>query len=262
VKRFVAVALACAALALFVDNPSAARDDKPPAMRFEWRLEGPAEQCGTHCRTWISATGVITEDTARAFETFARNNNVRGGRLVLDSEGGSVLSAMALGRAIRNFDMTTTVGRTVLLPSDGQSQQRATISHSASCESMCAFILLAGTRRYVPNEARVLVHQIWLGAKSKRARETSYTADELQLVQRDVGRLVRYTAEMGGSMELIETALRVPPWEPMHRLNADELRRMKITTVDHLFEPDLTSAPVAAVTPNTLTTSAQGQGPR
>ena len=166
---------------------------------------------------------------------------------------------MALGRAIRNFEMTTTVGRTNLLPPDGNNEQRATISANASCESMCAFILLAGTRRYVPTEARVLVHQIWLGAKSKRAREISYTADELQLVQRDVGRLVRYTAEMGGSMELIETALRVPPWEPMHRLNIDELRRMKITTIDHLFEQDVPAPPVAAVTPNAITTSAQGQ---
>ncbi|MPZ38349.1 MAG: hypothetical protein GEU95_09820 [Rhizobiales bacterium] len=261
-KRFVATALVCASLALSFGNPSAARNDKPAAMRFEWRLEGPADQCGAHCRTWISATGVITEDTARTFEAFARSNDVRGARLVLDSEGGSVLSALALGRAIRNFDMTTTVGRTTLLPPDGQGHQRATISHSASCESMCAFILLAGTRRYVPTEARVLVHQIWLGAKSKRARETSYTADELQLVQRDVGKLVRYTAEMGGSMELVETALQVPPWEPMHRLNADELRRMKITTVDRLFEQDAPSPPVAAVTPNAITTSAQGQGPR
>jgi hypothetical protein len=242
-----------------VGNPSAARDEKPASMRFEWRLEGPAEQCGAHCRTWISATGVITEDTARTFEAFARSNDVRGARLVLDSEGGSVLSAMALGRAIRNFDMTTTVGRTTLLPAQEQTAPRATISHNASCESMCAFILLAGTRRYVPTEARVLVHQIWLGAKSKRARETSYTADELQLVQRDVGRLVRYTAEMGGSMELIETALRVPPWEPMHRLSADELRRMMITTVDSLFEPDAPSPPVAAITPTAITTSAQGQ---
>lgn len=258
-KRFLATALTCASLALSIGNPSAARDDKSSGMRFEWRLEGPAEQCGTHCRTWISATGVVAEDTARAFETFARNNDVRGARLVLDSEGGSVLSAMALGRAIRNFDMTTTVGRTVLLPSDGQSPQRATISHNASCESMCAFILLAGTRRYVPSEARVLVHQIWLGAKSKRARETSYTAEELQLVQRDVGRLVRYTAEMGGNMELIETALRVPPWEPMHRLTADELRRMMITTVDSLFEQDPPSPPVATVTQNAISTSAQGQ---
>ena len=258
-KRYLAAALACASLALAIGSPSVARGDKPAPMRFEWRIEGPAEQCGAHCRTWISATGVITEDTARAFEAFARTNDVRGAKLVLDSEGGSVLSAMALGRAIRNFDMTTTVGRTTLLPSDGSDTPRATISPNASCESMCAFILLAGARRYVPTDARVLVHQIWLGAKSKRARETSYTADELQLVQRDVGRLVRYTAEMGGSMELIETALRVPPWEPMHRLNVDELRRMKITTVDHLFEQDAPAPAVAATTRNAITTSAQGQ---
>jgi hypothetical protein len=259
VKRFLATALACAALILCVISPPAARDNKPASMRFEWHLEGPAERCGTHCRTWISATGVVTEATARAFEAFARTNNVRGARLVLDSEGGSVLSAMALGRAIRSFEMTTTVGRTVVLPPSGNNPPRATISPNATCESMCAFILLAGTRRYVPADARVLVHQIWLGAKSKRARETSYTADELQLVQRDVGQLVRYTAEMGGSMELIETALRVPPWEPMHRLDADELRRMKITTVDHLFEPDATAAAVDVTTTGAITTSAQGR---
>jgi hypothetical protein len=259
VKRFLATALACAALILCVISPPAARDSKPASMRFEWHLEGPAERCGAHCRTWISATGAVTEGTARAFEAFARANNVRGARLVLDSEGGSVLSAMALGRAIRGFEMTTTVGRTVVLPPSGNNPPRATISPNATCESMCAFILLAGTRRYVPADARVLVHQIWLGAKSKRARETSYTADELQLVQRDVGRLVRYTAEMGGSMELIETALRVPPWEPMHRLDADELRRMQITTVDHLFEQDATAAAVDVITTGAITTSAQGR---
>jgi hypothetical protein len=261
VKRYLASALACGALFVLVGNISVAREDKPSPMRFEWRTEGPAEQCGAHCRTWISATGVIAEETARNFEAFARANDVRGARLVLDSEGGSVLSALALGRAIRKFDMTTTVGRTVLLPAVGSEAPRATISNSASCESMCAFLLLAGTRRYVPMEARVLVHQIWLGAKSKRAREVSYTADELQLVQRDIGRLTRYTAEMGGSMELIETALRVPPWEPMHRLSADELRRMQVMTVDHLFEQDAPAPAVASAAPNVMTTSAQGQRP-
>ena len=257
VKRYLATALACASLCVFTGDLTAA--DKPAPMRFEWRVEGPAQQCGADCRTWISATGVITEDTARAFEAFARSNDVRGAKLVLNSEGGSVLSALALGRAIRKFDMTTTVGRTTLLPAVGIEAPRATISNSASCESMCAFLLLAGSRRYVPVEARVLVHQIWLGAKSKRARETTYTAEELQLVQRDIGRLTRYTAEMGGSMELIETALRVPPWEPMHRLNADELRRMKITTVDHLFEQDAPAPAVATAAPNAMTTSAQRQ---
>lgn len=258
--RFLAVAMAFASLTISAafSDPAWARDKSTP-MRFEWRVEGPADQCGTTCRTWISAAGIITEDTQRTFESFARDRNVRGAKLVLDSEGGSVLSAMALGRAIRNLDITTTVGRTEPLPADGSGVRRAAISPDASCESMCAFVLLAGTRRYVPSEARVLVHQIWLGTKSKRARETSYTAEELRLVQRDVGKLVRYTAEMGGSMELIETALQVPPWEPMHRLTKDELRRMKMTTVDHLFEQDAPAPAVAATGPNVIATTAQGR---
>ena len=115
-KRYLAAALACAFVFVSTGEQPAARADKPPSMRFEWRIEGPAEQCAPHCRTWISATGVITEETARVFEAFARDNEVRGAKLVLDSEGGSVLSALALGRAIRKYDMTTTVGRTRLLP--------------------------------------------------------------------------------------------------------------------------------------------------
>jgi hypothetical protein len=56
-----------------------------------------------------------------------------------------------------------------------------------------------------------------------------------------VGSLARYTVEMGGDMELLETALRVPPWEPMHLMSNDELRRVKLTNVDQLFE---TAVPV------------------
>jgi protoheme IX farnesyltransferase len=69
----------------------------------------------------------------------------------------------------------------------------------------------------------------------------------------------RYTAEMGGSMELIEIALRVPPWEPMYRLVAKELRRMKITTVDYLFEQDAPAAAVTVAAQGASSTSAQGQ---
>jgi hypothetical protein len=228
-------------------------------MRFEWHVEGPAAHCGNHCRTWISATGVITEDTVRVFKSFAANRDLRGATLVLDSEGGSVLSAIALGRIVRGLEMTTTVGRTTVLAPDRNGGVRATLSPKASCESMCTFVLLAGTRRYVPTEARVLVHQIWLGSKSKRAREASYSADELNLVQRDVGRLARYTVEMGGGIELIEAALRVPPWEPMHRLSPSELRSMRVTTVDYLFESAPSAPAVTSSIPNAGSTTARGQ---
>jgi hypothetical protein len=116
---------------------------------------------------------------------------------------------------------------------------------------MCAFLLLGGTRRYVPLEARVLVHMIWLGAKSERAQEASYTAEELGLVQHDIGSIARYTVEMGGDIELLETALRVPPWRPMYMLTADEVHRMRLTTLERLFEENF--PPIAAPAPRKAT---------
>jgi hypothetical protein len=234
-----ALALVCGGMSAWANDLSAAKPNADPApMRFEWRVEGPARQCGSHCRSWISAIGVITENSARDFEAFAKDKEIHGATIVLDSEGGSVRAALALGRLIRSFDMTTTVGKTIALPSVDGDKSRATLSPDASCESMCAFLLLSGTRRYVPPQARVLVHQIWLGDKSKHALEASYTAEELGLVQRDIGTIARYTVEMGGGIELLETALRTPPWKPMYSLSADEIRRMRLTTVERLFEPE------------------------
>jgi hypothetical protein len=230
-------------------------------MRFEWWREGPAEACGSNCRVWISAAGYITADTPREFESFAKDPNVRGAVLVLDSDGGSVLGTLALGRAIRSLDMITTVGKTVALPANGRDGGRATLSPTASCESMCAFLLLAGAQRYVPPQAHVLVHQIWLGKKRKHALESNYSAEELNVVQRDIGRLAQYTVEMGGGVDLLETALRVPPWEPLYRLSAEELQRMRLNTIDAAFapkEPRVQSASAAAAS---LTTVGQQREP-
>jgi hypothetical protein len=200
----------------------------PSPMRFAWHTEGPAARCGKGCRTWISAVGVITLETAGDFDRFARDNNVKGATLVLDSQGGSVVAALALGRAIRRFDMTTMVGETV----GSHSDAGARLSPNAACESMCAFVLLGGVRRYVPPEAHVLVHMIWLANKRHSAQEASYTAQELGMVQQDIGSIARYTVEMGGSIELLVVALQVPPWEPLHALASDELLRMRLTTPD------------------------------
>ncbi len=61
-------------------------------------------------------------------------------------------------------------------------------------------------------------------------------------MQRDIGRLAQYTIEMGGGVELLETALRIPPWEPLYRLSADELQRMKLSTIDTLDKADVTGS--------------------
>ncbi len=233
-----AVALACVVAAAYAASPAQPDSGGSAPMRFEWRHEGPASGCDPRCRVWISAVGYITADTPREFETFARDPRVRGAVLVLDSDGGSVLGTLALGRAIRSLDMTTTIGRTTPLPT-ADGRRRAMLSPNGNCESMCAFLLLAGTRRYVPPQAQVLVHQIWLGKKRKTALESNYSAEELNIVQRDIGRLALYTIEMGGAVELLETALRIPPWEPLYRLSDDELRRMRLTTLEVLFDREV-----------------------
>jgi hypothetical protein len=251
-------ALVCGAAQMLAGLPAAAEESGSSPMRFEWRREGPAEACGSNCRVWISAVGYLTSDTPREFESFAKKSDVRGAVLVLDSDGGSVLGTIALGRMIRRFEMITTVGKTTLLPPTAQGERRARLTAEANCESMCVFLLLAGARRYVPPQARVLVHQIWLGKKRKNALDSSYTAEELNLVQRDIGRLAQYTIEMGGGIELIETALRIPPWEPLYALSGEEIRRMRLNTVEALFEQD---APKTSSAPPATTLTTVGHQP-
>ncbi len=233
----VAVALVSSTLPLMARGPiPPLPNSRSLPMHFDWRQEGPADTCGKGCRTWISAVGAITADTPREFDDFTKGRDARGATIVLDSEGGSTLGALSLGRSIRSLNMTTTVGRTTELMSTDGANPRASLSPRADCESMCTFVLLAGVKRSVPPEARVLVHEIWLGDRRSDATAATYSAEDLVLVQRDIGRLALYTVEMGGDIALLDTALRIPPWEPMRLLTPDELRRMRLNTVDNPFD--------------------------
>lgn len=105
------------------------------------------------------------------------------------------------------------------------------------------YVLLGGVRREVPAKSRVLVHQIWLGDRRDDAVAANYSAEDLVLVQRDIGHIVSYTAEMGGSAELVELSLRIPPWEPMRLLAQDELQRMGLDQSAEAAEPPTASIP-------------------
>ena len=239
-RSFSVAALALAAPLALLPGSLRASDRALP-MRFELRVQGPAEVCGKNCKTFVAASGAITADTPRHFLLFAQNHDVDGATVVLNSDGGSVHGAIALGRELRKLKLATTVGSLVDLSADSEEQPRVTFSPQADCESMCAFVLLGGVRRSVPAESRVMVHQIWLGDRREDPTAAGYSAEDLVLVQRDIGRLARYTADMGASADLLEVALRIPPWEPMHALTRDELRHTKLTTED-------ADVPVAAAT--------------
>ncbi len=231
--------------------------DRALPMHFDLRVQGPAG-CGANCKVLIAASGAITADTPRNFLDFAQNHDLTGATIAIDSDGGSVLGAIALGREIRSLKLATTVGRVVDLPVEGQDESRATLSPNADCESMCAFVLLGGVRRSVPVDARVMVHQIWLGDRRDDPTAASYSAEDLVLVQRDIGRLAQYAADMGASVDLLDLALRIPPWEPMHAMTREELRRTRLTT-EELDTPDeatvATSSPAPAVQPASRVTN-------
>jgi len=227
---------------------TAAESARPGSMQFALRTEGPASSCADKCRVWVAASGMIRPESVSDFEAFAQKNDIRGATIALESEGGSVLGAIALGRSIRRLGMTTTIGRTTDLPSNG----RATLSPRTDCESMCAFVLLGGVKRIVPAEARVRVHQIWLGDRREDATAAVYSAEDLVIVQRDIGRLAQYTAEMGGAVELLEVSLRIPPWEPMRALTREELRRMRLDNVETADgrQPAMSGASTSPATTN------------
>src|SRR5262245_37959624 len=231
-NRLASAGCAVAAGLLFVSGSplSAAPDTRSLPMQFEVWSEGPTQACGDKCRTWVSASGAITADTPRDFEAFAKSRKVEGMTIALDSDGGSVLGALALGRSIRKLGMITTVGRTVDLANADSGRKRAKLLPRAYCESMCAFVLLAGVERQVPAAPRVMLHQIWLGDRRDDPTAANYSAEDLVVVQRDIGRLAQYTVEMGGGIDLLEIALKIPPWEPMRQLSRDELRLMKVMT--------------------------------
>jgi hypothetical protein len=201
-----------------------ALEERKLPMRFNWVA------CGPNCRGWISAVGIVTADSPQDFENFARGRDLTGATVVLDSSGGSVNDSIALGRRFRGLGMSTTVGISTL--THGGRGDRANVTPEAYCESMCVFLLLAGKTRYVPDAAHVRVHQIWMGDRADDARAANYTAQDLMIVERDIGRLAKFTFDMGGAGDLLSLALNVPPWEDLHELSRNELRVTQLITTD------------------------------
>ena len=218
-------------------------------MKFSWNMSAGSQACAPKCNGWIAAVGLITSDTVRNFEEFASSHDVKGATVVLDSGGGSVLDAIKLGRLWRELKVSTTIGMTVQMPATAMGATRPTILPDAHCESMCVFLMLAGVNRYVPPESRVRVHQIWMGDRAEDARSASYTAQDVSIIERDIGRLARYTFEMGGTGDLLEISLSVPPWKPLRQLTMDEIRQAKLSSVDNIAAliPNPETLPMASV---------------
>ncbi|WP_305971209.1 MULTISPECIES: hypothetical protein [unclassified Mameliella] len=180
-------------------------------MRFESRWSGGnCIGCG-----WTSAEGEITDETPDAFRAYLRENGV-GYSLRLDSPGGNLGAAIALGRLFREEGIRTTVGRSGPMPDMPQYDQGV---EGGTCESACVFALLGGSIR-VAEGGELGVHQF----HSPDGRNIPTAA-----TQQIMGQLVLYLIEMGISAELLTLSSRIPG-DKMHFLTQEEIVRLGIST--------------------------------
>ncbi|HKS20733.1 MAG TPA: hypothetical protein VJS63_16135 [Bradyrhizobium sp.] len=222
-------------------------EERKMPMRFGWVA------CEPNCKGWVTAVGIVTADSPREFDEFARGRELSGATIILDSSGGSVNDSIALGRRFRSLGALTTVG--VSTRGEALQGNRASVAPEAYCESMCVFLLLSGKTRYVPDAAHVRVHQIWMGDRADDAKAASYTAQDMMIVERDIGRLAKYTFDMGGTGDLLALALSVPPWEDLHELSRAELRLTNLATTDAVADVlprDNSSIPMADLKSKTM----------
>lgn len=129
-------------------------------------------------------------------------------KLILQSPGGSVRDALALGRYIRAKGIDT--------------QMLA----GEFCYSACPYLLAAGTTRDIDKDASIGVHQHYFGENTFLP-----AAFAVEDIQRGQGEVMTYLDEMGIDLLVMQHALSTPPDE-IYVLLPEDLERYKFIASD------------------------------
>jgi hypothetical protein len=151
-------------------------------------------------REALTITGEIQPGDAARFADFTADH-APPAVIYLNSPGGSVTDALAIGRTIRDFGADTAM------------------SDADVCLSACPYILAAGTTRIIPEGAWVGVHQHFFG---ENIALPAFLA--VEDIQRGQGDVMAYLDEMGIDPLVMQHALVTPPDE-IYILTQDQLQR-------------------------------------
>lgn len=194
-------------LAYATAGPHASPDAAAP-MRFV-KVRSDNAACRPDCPEWISAEGKIVTGSADALE---RTLKAAGGRrlpIVINSAGGAVEDAMAMGRLIRAKRLAVVVAHTTLAPcakgakSCGEARGDAD-SRGAYCASACTLALAGGVERYVSPQGYVGVHQMTEVIKETQVKKI-YKVRYLKLA----GLKLELSRHFVGEQRTVQTAKRV-----------------------------------------------------
>ncbi|WP_353806251.1 hypothetical protein [Mesorhizobium sp.] len=97
--------------AAFAANTKKSAPDLGPTMRFVV-VRSSAPGCEPTCPEWISAEGSIEAGTPALFKRTLKGLGGRKLPVVVDSPGGNVEAALALGRLLRKNKLDIAVGKT------------------------------------------------------------------------------------------------------------------------------------------------------
>lgn len=157
-------------------------------------------------------TGTIDPGAADRFssEIEARGEYVQ--TVVLDSPGGSVMDALAIGSLIHEKGLATKVAAGSL------------------CASSCPIIFGSGSTRIASNEAAIGVHQIYAAALSgdpQNALRVAGTA--MSDAQSTTGQIISHLSEAGVDPALWLHALETPP-DRLYYFTPEEMQRLRLVT--------------------------------
>ncbi|MDO5613518.1 MAG: hypothetical protein Q4G14_09795 [Paracoccus sp. (in: a-proteobacteria)] len=154
----------------------------------------------------ITLTGQIAPGDADRFAAWIDETRPQASRVSLDSSGGSVSDALAIGRTIRAASWATRV------------------DNGAVCLSACPYLLAAGTERRVEQGGIVGVHQHYFGQNT--ILPAFMAINDLQRAQASV---IDFLSDMGVDLRIMSYALRTPP-EDINILDPALMRDLRLTT--------------------------------
>jgi hypothetical protein len=166
----------------------------------------------------LIATGSITPGISQSFASEVGRHGDYIKTVVLNSPGGSVTDALAMGELIRERKFATEV------------------EAGRYCVSSCPLIFAGGVERRAGNRATIGVHQVAeMGSAADRPPR-----DEMSVAQNISARCQRYLGEMGVSLQVWVHAMETPH-DRLFVFKPDELKSLNLVTA------------VAAATPPSLT---------
>jgi hypothetical protein len=167
----------------------------------------------------LMATGTITPGIS---ESFAAEIGKRGDYIktvVLNSPGGSVTDALAMGRLIRENRFATEV------------------EAGKYCASSCPLVFAGGLERRAGDKAAIGVHQV-----ATISTANAQPRDEMSAAQNISARCQRYLGDMGISLQVWVHAMETPH-DKLFVFKPDELKSLNLVTATPVAAPAPAPAP-------------------